>query len=141
MIRLIPKLRQQSELISKRTAVDHFFDSFIDEFVSIGAEKETQGSGFKVDIEESSNEYLLIAELPGYTQKEIKIEYKDKYLTISTQREVKNGQSEIGFKCIRRERATGKLSRSFYIDYIQDEGIEATLKEGLLYVKLKKQFI
>ncbi len=139
-MRLMTRFRPINQAMKKSESIDRFFDSFIDEFVHGNPVKEMQGSGFKVDIQESETDYLLIAELPGYEQAEIDINYQEKYLTISA---LKNREKSVEeeYKCIRKERVTGKLSRSFYIDYIKEESIEAKLSNGLLYVRLKKQFI
>ena len=47
----------------------------------------TSVQGFRVDISEKDKEYILEAELPGFDKKDISVELKNNYLTISAKRD------------------------------------------------------
>lgn len=90
-----------------------------------------------VDVRETKDAYILQADLPGVTEKDITVEIKDGVLTVSgerTQETVKEGE---GYH--RRERCFGSFSRSFSIgDTVNTDNIEARFKNGMLEVRLPK---
>ncbi|GAA0076472.1 Hsp20/alpha crystallin family protein [Clostridium sp. CTA-5] len=105
---------------------------FNDDFFS----KTTAIGNFTADIKETSNEYILQADLPGVNKEDINIEYRNNYLTISAKRnEVINEDNN---NYIRRERHYGEVSRSFYVDNIDRNLIRAKFENGELYVTLPK---
>lgn len=95
-----------------------------------------------MDIKETPEAYWLLAELPGFCQEEIKIEYKGNFLSIVAKKtEEKLESPEESGAYLRRERVFSRLSRSFRIDHIQAEAIKAELDKGLLTLKIPKRFI
>lgn len=111
-----------------------YFNRFMPEFFTDGF---FAPSEFHVDMRETSNEYILDADLPGVKKENIILSYKNGYLTISTKRnenqEIKDEKSYV-----RRERRFGQLQRSFYVDNIQEDKIEAKFSDGVLTVTLPK---
>jgi HSP20 family protein len=97
----------------------------------------TSVQGFRVDISEKDKEYILEAELPGFDKKDISVELKNNYLTISAKRD--DDKEEKGKDFIRRERSYGEFSRSFYAKGIKQEDIKAKYKDGVLVVSLPKK--
>ena len=92
----------------------------------------------KVDVKDNGASYELKAELPGLTKDDVSLSYKDNYLTIATKKEdVKEEKDEKG-SYIRRECYNGSMSRSFYIDNIDESKCDATFKDGILTVTLPK---
>jgi HSP20 family protein len=93
-----------------------------------------------VDFREKDGRYLIEAELPGVSEKDLKLELKDGLLTLSTEKkEEKEAKVEDG-KWIRRERRESFFSRSFELPEDADgEKIEARFKDGLLTVELPKK--
>jgi len=80
------------------------------------------------DIEETENEYIVKAEVPGLKQDNINIDYNNDVLTISAKYEEK---SENSFR-------SGSYSRSFYINDIDIDKSDAKLDSGILRIKLPK---
>ena len=60
------------------------------------------------------------------------------YLTIEAHRDESNDKKDDSGNYIRRERHTGTISRSFYIDNIDETGISAQFNAGVLKVSLPK---
>ena len=90
-----------------------------------------------VDVREKDGRYLIEAELPGVSEKDLKLELKNNLLTLSTEK--KEDKAEAG-TWVRRERRESYFSRSFELPEDADgERIEANLKDGLLTVELPKK--
>ncbi len=93
-------------------------------------------NGFRVDIREKGDAYLMEAELPGMTEDQINLTVDDNMLTISADIQTEDKQEDGNrYYC---ERRTGHVERSFNLDGIDVESIEANYKNGILYVTLPK---
>ena len=95
-------------------------------------------SSFKVDVKDSGDHYELSADLPGVTKEDINLRYENGYLTIAAVHNESKDEKDDNGNYIRRERHTGEVSRSFYIDGIDDANIRAEFKDGVLQVSLPK---
>ena len=94
----------------------------------------------KTDIRETDDAYILEAEVPGFEKDKINIDYHNNVLTISGKEERESGeQDKESGNYIRRERSTGSMSRSFYIDGIDETKVSAEFTDGVLKVGLPKQ--
>lgn len=94
----------------------------------------------RTDIQEKDNQYILDMDLPGYEKEDIKAQLKDGYLTITAQKnEISEEKDEKG-DYIRRERYSGKCSRSFYVgEGVKEEDIKASFNNGILQLTFPKQ--
>ncbi len=94
-----------------------------------------------IDVYEENDRYVLEAELPGLSEKDIKLEMKDDVLTLATaSKEEKKDSSDRDGRWIRRERREFKFTRSFTIPQDADrERIEARFRDGLLTVDIPKK--
>lgn len=94
----------------------------------------------RTDIQEKDNQYILDMDLPGYEKEDIKAQLKDGYLTITAQKnEISEDKDEKG-DYIRRERYSGKCSRSFYVgEGVREEDIKASFNNGILQLTFPKQ--
>ncbi|MBI5266267.1 MAG: Hsp20/alpha crystallin family protein [candidate division Zixibacteria bacterium] len=91
----------------------------------------------RVNIEETNDHLLLTFELPGMDKKDIKVQVKDRVLTVSGKRELKNETKE--GNTVRSEIWSGLFSRSFTLpESINPEKIAADYKNGLLEVRMDK---
>lgn len=95
------------------------------------------GSSMKVDLKETENEYIIEADLPGVKKDAIDISYDNNYLTVSAKRD--DSVEEKSDNYIRRERKSGEFRRSFYIDDIDENKINAAFNEGVLKITLPKK--
>lgn len=88
---------------------------------------------FDVDIEETENEVILKADLPGVAKEDLIVNVDDGVVTISCERK------QVKTSNLRQERFFGKWERSFRMDEIDPERYEAVLKDGVLTLKFEKQ--
>jgi HSP20 family protein len=90
-----------------------------------------------VDIEETTDHYLVRAELPGMKQDEIKITVEDNRLVIRGEK--RRDEEETGKNYHRVERVFGQFERAFTLTHaVRQDRIEAIYKDGVLEVQLPK---
>lgn len=92
---------------------------------------------FRTDIQETDKEYILEAELPGFKKEDIQIGYSGDTLTIAA--EQKGELNTEGDNFIRRERRYGKVQRSFRVENIDPDQIQASYNDGILKIVLPKR--
>jgi HSP20 family protein len=93
-----------------------------------------------VDVREKDGKYLIEAELPGVSEKDLKLELKNGLLTLSTEKKEESAEKDDSGRWIRRERRESFFSRSFELPEDADgEKIEARFKDGLLTVELPRK--
>lgn len=119
-------------------AFSNLFDIFNEPFFNDFPTTSASGGKFKVDVKDNGKNYELTAELPGMSKENISLDYTNNYLTISAQRNDEKNESDDKGNYIRRERHFGSMSRSFYIDNIDETKIKAEFKDGILKVDLPK---
>jgi HSP20 family protein len=91
-----------------------------------------------VDVREKDGRYMIEAELPGVSEKDLKVELKDGLLTLSTTKVEEKKEESV--KWLRRERRDFSFTRSFALPEDADgEKIEAHFKDGLLIIELPKK--
>ena len=92
---------------------------------------------FKVDISEDESGFHIDAELPGIARENIALNIEEDVLTIKAERKL---ETEAGNKNYHRvERSARSFSRSFNLgEVIDQEGINAEFKNGVLHVTLPK---
>ncbi len=118
------------------TFADFISDFFNDDFFS-PMEMISGMNQFSADVRETENEYLVSAELPGVNKEDIKLDYDNNNLIIRAKRQEAHDDSRDNY--IRKERSYGEISRSFYIDNVNKEGIRAKFDNGELKIILPKQ--
>lgn len=91
---------------------------------------------FKVDLKETDDNYLVEAELPGINKEAISIDYDKNYLTVSAKRDDTIEDKKENY--VRRERHYGEFRRSFYVDNVDENNIDASFKDGVLKITLPK---
>lgn len=107
-----------------------FHDDFFHSFQSVG-------NLFHVDLRETNDSYQIEADLPGIKRDQIHLEYANNYLIISAKREFTSEPNDENF--VRRERKYGEFQRSFHIDNVDEDLINATFDNGVLTVTLPKK--
>lgn len=89
-----------------------------------------------VDIFETEKEIILLADIPGVKTKDLKIDLHDNLLSLSGETESPQGPDEVD---VFREYQTGRYLREFTLSEVIDQtGIEAVLKDGVLRLSLPK---
>lgn len=90
-----------------------------------------------VDIYETENEIVLMAELPGMTEDNLDIQISEGVLTLKGEKKLPIDKESDNFH--RLERPYGKFTRSFALPSTLDlNSIKAKLKDGLLRISLNK---
>ncbi|MCY6372240.1 Hsp20/alpha crystallin family protein [Clostridium ganghwense] len=115
---------------NKDSSVDEFFE---DNFFSSAL----MNTPFSVDVKETDDSYLLEADLPGVKIETIELDYENNYLTIRAKRDDTMEDKQDNY--IRRERKYGEFRRSFYIDDVEEDKIDASFNDGVLKLTLPKQ--
>ena len=133
MFGLTPYVKRNNQLTAgkPRDIFDLFFgDDFFPSFTSGFT------ANFHADIRDTGNEYVIEAEMPGMAKDDIKLELDGDVLTISAEK--KESSDEERGSYIRRERRYGSFARSFRVEGIDNEGINAAFDNGLLRLTLPK---
>ncbi len=90
-----------------------------------------------VDIEESEQHFLISLDVPGVDKKDIKIEVVNGELRVSGQRKIERHSKDKGWTF--NERVEGNFLRSFSLgDGVDADKIEATYRDGVLYLAIEK---
>ena len=134
MFDMVP-FRRNNGITKKVVGLNDLFSDFLrDDFFSPML---TGSSNFSVDLKEDENNYTIDADLPGIKKEDISLEYDNNYLTISAKRDetVENNNNDF----IRRERTYGEFKRSFYIDNIDENTVDASFTDGVLKITLPKK--
>ena len=111
---------------------DHIVERFFNDR-SLG----TSSSTPSVDVREEDGNYLLEAELPGLTEKDVEVKVEENLLTISSKTEKDKEEKQNGY--VIRERRSQSYSRSFVLPAdVERDKIEASFKNGLLTLSVPK---
>ena len=114
------------------------YDPFreMDEFLFSAPARQMNVNPFKTDVIDKGDAYELVAELPGFSKEDIKLDIENNCLTISAERKLEEKEDKPNF--VKRERFYGSYSRSFDLEGINVDGIEASYDNGVLVMKLPK---
>ncbi|NLY78865.1 MAG: Hsp20/alpha crystallin family protein [Lysinibacillus sp.] len=133
MFDLRPFNRRNEDLFERfRKAFD---DVFNQDFLPTLSE---DFKSLRTDITESKDAYVVQADLPGFSKDDIQIDIENNQLTIRAKRDDTMEERDEDNRIIRKERHFGEFVRSFYIDNVDQEKIEATLDNGVLKIILPK---
>ena len=90
-----------------------------------------------MDLVEEADQYVLRADLPGLSEKDVKVELDDDVLTVSGERKSEHEERKEGYH--RTERASGTFSRSLSLpEGIDPESVQAHFENGVLEVRIPK---
>jgi HSP20 family protein len=132
MASLIPYRYRRNSLFRPDSLMsEDFFRNFFAPFFD-----DTFSCGFKVDVRDMGDKYLLEADLPGVKRDQIKIDVDDNILTIRAEMdESRNEEKDNYVMC---ERRYGRMQRSFNIAGVDDANITAEFTDGVLKLNLPK---
>ena len=136
MVGLVPFNRKSRDLATK-TGLEDFYNVLDDFFSSDWPIKRTLAyDTFKVDVQDSGNEYLIEAEMPGLSKEDIKLGLDDEKLTISVTKNESTEEKDKNY--IHRERRSVSMSRTIHLADADSSGIKAKLSDGLLKITVPK---
>ena len=112
----------------------------IDQMLSSGDLPFPQNRTPLVDVLDEEKRYVIEAELPGFSEKDVKLELKEGSLCLSATRDSADDEKRADGRWLRRERGEFKFSRSFFLPEDVDlEKIDAKFRDGLLTIALPKK--
>lgn len=115
-------------LITKNFFLDDFFDDFF---------PSPRFGSMRCDIYEKDGDYHIEVDIPGFNKDDISVELNDGYLTITADK--KEEVKDEGKNYIRRERRSGRYTRSFYVGDVDTDDVDAEFKDGLLKIVIPKK--
>jgi HSP20 family protein len=135
VIRWSPRLGSGSrDLMTFQDEVNRLFDGFL------GNTQHTGENGIlapPVDVEETPEEFIVRADLPGVSQKDVKVSLMGDTLTIRGSRTDERKKKDGSFHRI--ERTQGSFERSFTFGTpVKTEGVSALARDGVLEVRVPK---
>ena len=78
--------------------------------------------------------------MPGFKKDDVQAELKDGYLTINAQTQGESEDKDEQGTYVRKERFSGKCSRTFYVgDDIEEDDIKAKFEDGTLKIDVPKK--
>ena len=94
----------------------------------------------RTDIKETDAGFELTIDLPGFKKDDVQAELKDGYLTIAAQTQSESEDKDEKGTYVRKERFSGKCSRTFYVgDDIEEDDIRAKFEDGVLKIAVPKK--
>jgi HSP20 family protein len=134
IIRWSPNGSSTRDLLGFQDEFNRLFDNFVGRWPT----RADLGAAFApaVDIEETPEEFVLRADLPGVAQKDVKVSLMGDVLTIrgARQKETKSEGSPQ-----RTERVYGSFERTFALGVpVRNDKVKATFKDGVLEVRVPK---
>lgn len=115
--------------------LDDVFDNFM--FSTINTSDFVK---MKCDIYEKDGMYNLEMDIPGFSKSDINIEIDDNdYLTVTASKSSELSEDNDRKNYIRKERTYDKYQRSFYINGIDKENINASFENGILKISMLKK--
>ena len=125
------------ELARMRRDMDRLWDSFFEDRPMV-RRGDWMGEWLpSLDLLETKNEFVIKAEVPGMTPKDIDISLAEGVLTIRGEKKQEKEEKEENYHFV--ERSYGSFSRSIRLPgEVQSEKIKAAYKDGILRVTLPK---
>ncbi|MBP2241330.1 HSP20 family molecular chaperone IbpA [Cytobacillus eiseniae] len=97
-------------------------------------------STFQVNVNETSDEHVISAELPGINREQIQIDILDNYVTITVLSTESITEEDEKQKTIKKQQSMRKSIRSIPLPQPIDENkVKASYKNGLLQIRIPKQ--
>ena len=135
-MKLVPRNNNLGFSLFDNMFDDMFDDMFRDSFFTNSSTTKVM----RTDIQEKDNNYVIEMDLPGYDKEDVKAQLKDGYLTISAEKNTSKDEKDEKGNYIRKERYSGKCSRSFYVgENVKEEDIKASFKNGILELTFPKE--
>ena len=111
------------------------FDSMDDFFAPLA--KVTGDYGFKMDVEDAGDAYVVSEALPGVTKDQVDVELNEGRLSISVDKKESDEKKDKTY--LQKETSEWQASRGVYLKDAAREGLSAKLEGGVLTVNVPKQ--
>jgi HSP20 family protein len=126
-----------TELNTIQNEMNRLFNTFFDQSAQGRANGATRRWLPPMDLVETADQYVLVADLPGLADGDVNIQLEDNVLTISGERPTVREQEEGA--TYRLERAFGTFSRSLTLpEGVDSEKVLAHFDRGVLEIRIPK---
>lgn len=112
------------------------FDAF-DGFFDAPLATLSKDAGFKMDVEDAGEKYVVSAELPGVKREEIDVELNEGRLSVSV--EHKESDEQKGKNYLYKETGEWSATRGVYLKDAATAGLTAKFDGGVLTINVPKQ--
>ena len=112
------------------------FDAF-DGFFDAPLANLSKEAGFKMDVEDAGDKYVVSAELPGVSRDQIDVELNEGRLSISVEKKESDEQKSKNF--LYKETGEWSATRGVFLKDAATAGLSAKLEGGILTVNVPKQ--
>ena len=109
------------------------FDAFFDAPLATLS----KDAGFKMDVEDAGDKYVVSAELPGVKREEIDVELNEGRLSVSV--EHKESDEQKGKNYLYKETGEWSATRGVYLKDAATAGLTAKFEGGVLAINVPKQ--
>jgi HSP20 family protein len=126
-----------AELNTIQNEMNRLFNTFFDAPADRGNGGSTRRWIPAMDLVETTDHYVLRADLPGLSDEDVNVQLEDNVLTISGERKLERDAQGDGY--YRQERAFGGFSRSLTLpDGVDPDSVQAQFDRGVLEVAIPK---
>ncbi len=112
---------------------DPFFGNLFDDLF----ESKRQNMVMRSDVYEKEGNYIIEVDVPGFKKDDVQVDYDNGYVTITAKKEDEKENDRTNY--IRRERFYGELTRSYYVDDVDENKISAKFEDGTLKLTIPKE--
>ena len=122
----------------RRNALDMFLSDPFDSFFGHAPVQQSTPNLMRTDIKECDDRIEIVMDLPGFDKENVTAELKEGMLSVTAQTETATEEAEGTY--VRKERFTGRCSRSFYVgEDIEEADIKAKFENGTLQITVPKK--
>jgi HSP20 family protein len=135
LVRFLPG--RSRDLSTLRTEMDQLFESIFSNRPMYASGDATESLAPPVDIEETAEGYVFRADLPGMTEKDVKVSLVGDTLTLRGERK-REAETKTG-NVHRTERAFGAFERTFTLPTpVRGDQVKASYRNGVLEIRVPK---
>ena len=109
---------------------DFMFDPF-DAFFNTPMPSASTPTLMRTDIKETESGFEMTIDLPGFKKEDVQAELKDGYLHIEAQTKSETEDKDANGTYVRKERFSGKCSRTFYVGEEIPLNLELYIRNGI----------
>lgn len=121
-----------------RNPFDMFLSDPFDTFFGHAPVQQSTPNLMRTDIKELDDRIEIVIDLPGFAKENVQAELKEGLLSVTARTETETDETEGTF--VRKERFTGRCSRSFYVgEDIEESDIKAKFDNGTLQITVPKK--
>ena len=127
-------------IVKRNNDLRPFYSSLLDDFFSSYGETMEQRRLPALNVKENEKTLTLDLQVPGMNKDDIKLEYKDGYLTISCEKREEKEEKDKDQKFLRKEFSCVSFHRTVELpeDKYNVGKAEASYKDGILEITMPK---